>query len=146
MQTEIEDYIRSLCAGKEVRRDCKCILRDARQLDMYIPQLSVAIEFNGCFWHNSDISIYGKKPMPMMYHYDKTEECLQHGIRLLHIFEDEWIGCKKLCKSRLKKILSPSSIYHIDAHACDIMKNNDVFMKEKFLDKYTFYGNDGSSL
>ena len=146
MQTQIEEYVKSICKSNEVRRDCKSILKDTRQLDIYIPYLNIAIEFNGCFWHNSDLSIYGKKPMPISYHAEKTDECLQYGIRLLHIFEDEWIGCERLCKSKLKKILCPTSVRHIDATMCEVFINEDEYKKEQFLNKYTFYGNDGSSL
>ena len=67
--------MRTLCVGHIVRSDCKNVLDNSRQLDIYIEDLKLAIEFNGIFWHNSDIGAHGKNPMPMMYHYNKSIEC-----------------------------------------------------------------------
>lgn len=67
------------------------------------------------FWHNCD-KPYAGKTTPAMYHYSKSIECSKLGIRLVHIFEDEWANNPKLCKSKLRKILCPQSIRHIDAH------------------------------
>ena len=75
------------------------------------------------------MSIYGKKPISMTYHAEKTDECLMHGIRLLHIFEDEWTVNKKLCKSKLKKVICPSMTRHIDAGRCSIVVNEDSTLK-----------------
>ena len=146
MQTEVEDFVRSICIGHNVIRDCKSVLKDARQLDIYIPDMNVAIEFNGVFWHNSDISIYGRQPTLMMYHYNKSTECASKGIRLVHIFEDEWRLNAKLCKSKLKKILCPMNSKHIDARNCLLIKEVDSDIKHKFLCKYAFDGDDGSSI
>jgi hypothetical protein len=58
-----------------------------RQVDFYIPDHALAIEFNGLYWH-SEIS--GKKDKT--YHASKAELCKENGIQLLTIFEDEWIN------------------------------------------------------
>lgn len=53
------------------------------ELDIYLPDYNVAIEYNGTYWHcqlNKD-----KK-----YHYNKSKVCEENGIRLIHIFEYEW--------------------------------------------------------
>lgn len=53
------------------------------ELDIYIPEIKTAIEFNGVYWHK-----YPLKDKD--YHQKKTLECAKHGIRLIHIFEYEW--------------------------------------------------------
>lgn len=146
MQSELNDYIMSIIPDKTVRFDNKCILDNAKQLDIYIDELKIAIEFNGIFWHNSDYAIHGKKPTPMMYHYDKTQECIEKNIRLIHIFEDEWIHHKALCKSKIRKIIASDKMMHINANLCKINKTISQYDKEKYLLKYSFYGIDGSSL
>ena len=50
------------------------------ELDIYIPKLKLALEFNGTYWHST---LY-KSPT---YHQNKTIECARHGIRVIHIFE-----------------------------------------------------------
>lgn len=53
------------------------------ELDIYIPEIKTAIEFNGTYWHK-----YPTKDKN--YHQNKTLQCLKGGIRLIHIFEYEW--------------------------------------------------------
>ena len=53
------------------------------ELDIYIPEKKIAIEFNGSFWHSE---LYKDK----YYHQNKTLECAKKGIRLIHIFEYEY--------------------------------------------------------
>lgn len=146
MQTEVEDFIKSLCVGHDVTIDGKNVLENSRQLDIYIEDLKLAIEFNGLFWHNSDLGAHGRSPTPMMYHYGKSIECESKGIQLVHIFEDEWKTNEKLCKSKLKKIAFPEKVRHIDANLCAVIKDINNEMKHKMLCKYSFFGDDGSSV
>jgi endogenous inhibitor of DNA gyrase (YacG/DUF329 family)/very-short-patch-repair endonuclease len=55
---------------------------DGKELDIYIPSHNLAIELNGLYWHNE---LFKDKN----YHSDKTELGKNHGIRILHFFEDE---------------------------------------------------------
>ena len=65
---------------------------DGYELDIYIPDLNLAIEFNGVYWHSE---LYKEKH----YHIKKTELCAVKGIQLLHIFEDDWNNKQNICKS-----------------------------------------------
>lgn len=58
------------------------------ELDIYIPDKNVAIEFNGLWWH-CDIFKNNR------YHLEKTRRCYKKGIELIHIFEDDWIQKKE---------------------------------------------------
>ena len=66
-----------------------------KELDIYIPEKKLAIEINGNYWHSD---IYKDK----YYHQQKTIDCVKKGIRLIHIFEYEWLSCKQ---SKLKDLL-----------------------------------------
>ena len=54
-----------------------------KELDIYIPSLNIAIECNGLYWHSN-------KRKSKTYHLNKTKACEKRGIKLIHIFEDEW--------------------------------------------------------
>jgi hypothetical protein len=56
-----------------------------KELDIYIPDKKLAIEFNGTYWHST---VYKDKN----YHQEKSLECLKQGVQLIHIFEYEWIN------------------------------------------------------
>ena len=55
-----------------------------KELDIYIPEKKVAIEFNGS-WHHST----AKQPNNS-YHYQKSLECEKQGLRLIHVWEWLW--------------------------------------------------------
>jgi len=55
---------------------------DGKELDIYLPDYNLAIEYNGLYWHSI---IYKEK----WYHQEKVELCYRKGIRLLHIWENE---------------------------------------------------------
>lgn len=70
------------------------------ELDIYLPDFKLAIEFNG-LWSHSEIG--GGKDKN--YHLNKTNLCKGKGIELLHIFEDEWIEKQDIVKSIIKNKL-----------------------------------------
>jgi hypothetical protein len=55
-----------------------------RELDIYIPSLNLAIEYNGIRFHNIEHSDKMKT-----LHLDKSLECRKQGIRLIHIYQFE---------------------------------------------------------
>lgn len=55
------------------------------EIDIYLPDISTAIEFNGDYWHSD-------KFKDKYYHQRKTLACEKQGIRLIHIFEHELYG------------------------------------------------------
>lgn len=90
------------------------------QLDIYIPDRNLAIEFNGLYWH-SEIGSYGKCNGD--YHLTKTNLCKEKGIELIHIFEDEWIENPEIVKSIIKSKLGliTNKIY---ARECEIRETD----------------------
>jgi hypothetical protein len=68
-------------------------------LDLYLPDLNLAIEHNGLYWHSTL-----EHPDPL-YHLSKTEACESLGIRLIHIWEDDWNTHRSLMESKLLHIM-----------------------------------------
>lgn len=54
-----------------------------KELDIYIPDLKIAIEFNGTYWHAEE------RQNNIFIHREKSILCHEKGIRLIHIFEFE---------------------------------------------------------
>ena len=57
------------------------------ELDIYIPEFGLALEFNGIYWHSDKFKEHD-------YHYNKWKLCKENGIKLLQIWEDDW-DCKQ---------------------------------------------------
>lgn len=73
---------------------------NGKEIDIYIPELKIGIEFNGLRWHTEWFANKGSD-----YHLKKTEECNRQGIGLIQIFEDEYINHKELVLNKIKHIL-----------------------------------------
>jgi len=107
------------------------------ELDLYIPDEKLAIEFNGLYWHSEQFKTKN-------YHLNKTESCEKQDIKLIHIFEDEWILKKEIIKSKLKQLLNLNKdIKRIHARKCRI-KEISPKVKNEFLNRYHIQGEDKS--
>ena len=85
--------------GIAVERRVRSVLARNRELDLYLPEHRLAIEINGAIWHSE---AYGKD---RSYHYEKTLECKQQGIRLLHFWDTEVKDSLDLVKSMIRQRL-----------------------------------------
>ena len=74
------EHIKSIYSGSIIENTRKLI--PPYELDIYIPDKKLAIEFNGLYWHND-------KNKPKNYHLEKSKLCEKVGIRLIHIYEWE---------------------------------------------------------
>ncbi len=107
------------------------------ELDIYIPDYKLAIEFNGLYWHS-------KKDKN--YHLNKTQMCLQKNIQLLHIFENEWLDPIKqdIWKSIINNKLSRNT--KIYSKKCKIKEITDNNLVKEFLNNNHLKGNISSSI
>jgi predicted DNA-binding transcriptional regulator AlpA len=91
-ENEISEFL--ISHGINIERNTRDII-SPKEIDIYIPQHRLGIEFNGLYWH-SEANGCDKN-----YHLNKTLECEKRGIQLIHIFEDEWIFKEPIVKSIL---------------------------------------------
>lgn len=108
------------------------------EIDFYIPSHNIAIEYNGNYWHTE---LNGKDKT---YHINKTIMCNKNNVKLIHIFEDEWIYKKSIIKFRLKHLFNKTR-YNIYARNC-IIKEISTTSKNRFLNKYHIQGEDKSKI
>ena len=76
---EIMSFVRSL--GISCYKD-KSVLKPY-EIDCYCPEYKIGIEFNGIYWHSN---LQKEKD----YHIKKSKLAEQKGVRLIHIYENEW--------------------------------------------------------
>ena len=137
-EKEITDFVRNILKDKVVEENNRHILNKG-EVDIFIPSEKIAIECDGLFWHGE---INGSKDK--RYHLNKTEECLKQNIKLIHIFEDEWLFNKSVVENRLRYILGMES-KKVYARNCKIESiNSDVCID--FLKRYHSQGKDNSNI
>ena len=108
------------------------------ELDIYLPELKLAFEFNGLYWH-SEIN------KPSNYHLNKTELCEKEGIHLIHIYEDDWIYKKNIIKSMILNKLGKTS-NRIYARKTEVKEITNINIVRDFLDSNHIQGFVGSSI
>lgn len=91
-EVEIMHFIQNLNFETETAN--RVILK-GKELDIYIPSLKIAIEYNGVYWH-SEAAGKGSE-----YHYNKWRDCHEAGIQLIQIWEDEWNRDSEMIKNFL---------------------------------------------
>lgn len=96
-EDEIIDFLKTLGIDN-IEYSNKSILSNGQEIDIYLPDYKIGIEFDGILWHSEK---YGKDKN---YHINKTNECRNKDIRLIHIFDDEWNNKKDIWKSMLKNL------------------------------------------
>lgn len=136
-ETEITDYIKEIYTGSISLKD-KTVL-EGKEIDVYVPELKIGFEINGLYWHSEKYK--GKK-----YHLEKTMAAYKSGIRIVHIFEDEWYHKKDICKDKIANILKCTQNRIVYARKCSI--HDDMKSKDKtaFLEKYHIQGKDSASI
>jgi hypothetical protein len=98
-EKELSNFVSSL--GIKTSTNIRSII-PPHELDIYIPEYKIAIEYNGLYWHSE------KNKKQSDYHLNKTISCEQQGIRLIHIFEDEWKYQQQKCKDTILHLLGQS--------------------------------------
>lgn len=115
-EKETVEFVKSICDYEILENDRNII--SPKELDIYIPQKNLAIEFDGLYFHSTK---FGKDSN---YHLGKTLACEEKGIRLIHVFEDEWLFKRPIVESIIKSALG---IYEqkIFARKCEVKEIDD---------------------
>lgn len=139
LEKEIFSFIKDIYKGEIIENDRNVI--KPYELDIVIPKKKIAFEFNGTYWHSSNIL---KKCIN--YHLNKTLACEEKGYKLIHIWEYDWINPIKqnILKEKIKAILGVDQT-KIYARKC-IIKEIDSKIKNEFLNLNHIQGEDKSKV
>jgi transposase len=142
-QQEITDYIKSIYDGVVMTNKRGIIGSD--ELDIYLPNIKLAIECNGVFYHQYQPEQQKESARKgINYHLNKTKKCEAIGITLLHFFDISWCQKSDIIKSMIASRIGTNQT-RIYARKCTI-KEIDTSTKNLFLDNNHFQGKDKSSI
>lgn len=111
-EQKLKDFIKEIIEDpNELEFNTRKVI-PPHELDIYIPEHKLAIEYNGLYFHSEH---YKDKN----YHQMKTDECIKKGIHLLHIFSDEWENKEEIIKSMIRTRLGKCE-EKIYARKCEI--------------------------
>lgn len=110
-EKELIEYVKELYPNVSERN--RNILPSGAELDLYIPDKKVALEYNGLFWHSNGVfKLRGSELSPKetvnltrLIHFNKSKECKDSNIRLIHIWEDDWLYNREVVKRYIRYLL-----------------------------------------
>lgn len=125
VEQEIQKFITSVYDGWIIHKD-RTIVKP-KELDIVLPDLGIAIEINGTYWHRED-------KVGKLYHKQKTESVEDFGYQLIHIKDYDWIKTPDIVKSVIRsklgalpnKIFARKCILKDIAFPSDFLKSNHI--------------------
>jgi len=132
-EQELVRFIQSLGITNIVQNTRK-LLPSGKEIDVYLPDLGIAIEYNGVYWHHEDVAHITRD-----YHYNKFNECEQLGIQLITIFSNFWHAKKDIVKNVLRVKLQQYKDTTIYARKCAVQQVDNITAKQ-FLNKHHIQG------
>lgn len=139
-EKEVQDFISSL--------DVNFITNNRttikpKELDIYIPDCNLAIEYNGLYSH-SELPKRNSTGRDKNYHLNKTNLCSDKNIQLIHIFSNEWVNKKDIVKSIIRSKLNKleNKIY---ARKCKIKEVSNIDSRN-FLNNNHLQGHKNSKI
>lgn len=135
-EAEVREYIQGLIPTEEVIPNDRSIV-SPKEIDIYIPSRSLAVEFNGVFTHSD----YYKSREGVDAR--KAKSIRERGVKFHAVWEDDWRDRQEIVKSQLRRKLG--------------IQDGKVFARKRiirevgtdearlFLDRYHIQGFPGSS-
>ena len=99
-EKEVLEFVKSIYYGTIIENDRTQMTPndengwiENHELDIWLPDIKAAIEFNGTYWHS----------IPNIVESDKFKkiQCESKGIHLLTISESDWDNEQDICKSKI---------------------------------------------
>ena len=104
-EKEVLKYVKSIYNGTIIENDRTQMQPndenkwiENHELDIWLPDIRVAIEYNGTYWHS----------IPSIIESDKFKEiqCESKDIKLISISEQEWNNDRKTCESKIYQMVN----------------------------------------
>lgn len=128
-EAELEHFLISLGVDFTVRDRN---LLDGKEVDFYLPGKSIAIEYNGLYWHSEKFC--GKRG-----NQKKWIDCRAKGVQLITVWEDDWKTKRTIVEDYLMHKLGLSKAPVIGARTTRATEITHL-EAQVFLDKYHIQG------
>lgn len=108
------------------------------ELDIFLPEQKLAIEYCGLYWHN-------ELHKDSNYHFKKYQRCKERGIQLLTVYEDEFKEKESIVLSTIAHKLGKNESPKIYARNC-LVSDIPASEKSEFFSRTHIQGNGNSSV
>lgn len=97
-EIDMNDFVKNQYDGI-VENNVRHVIRG--ELDTFLPEVNIAIEFNGLIYHSDAFLSLMRGMSAIEYHSQKLNRCRKKNILLLFIWEDDWRKSEKEIKNEL---------------------------------------------
>jgi len=135
-EQELYNFIRAFAPAESRNR---MVLRP-KELDIYVPDHKLAVEYCGEFWHSYgsvDTERAGRHK-----HVEKYQQCAELGIRLITLYESEWLNHNYAVRRLLRNALGKGK-GKLMARKCELKKVESA-AASAFYDRYHPQGGAGN--
>jgi len=129
-EREILTFLREIGISNIIHRARGIIGK--KELDIYLPDYNLAIEYNGLFWHSELIL------KDNYYHFKKQELCEKKGIELITIWQGEWQTKAEIVKSIIRERVG--SLYSLCVDNIEIVSKVNPNEAHEFLNLNHIFG------
>ena len=119
-ELDVVDYIKSMSDFNIIFKD-RTIL-DGKEIDIYLPEYNLGIEYNGSAFHASENAVYENKDKH--YHRDKFLLAKKKGIHLISVFDVDYKLNKNKILSYIKDCIFKTIKHEIPTESI-VYTNND---------------------
>ncbi len=112
-ERDIGDWLEGL--GERVIRNDRTAL-GGMEIDIYLPDRAVGIEYNGSYWHHDGIMAHPR------IHELKLRRAQKSGIRLVTIWDFDWISNPELMQRHMLHAIGAHSGVKINARSCSLSR------------------------
>lgn len=116
-ERELINFIKENYPGPVIENSRKII--PPLEIDIYLPELNLAFEFNGKFFHSSN-KIYKEIYKEPTYHSNKRKRCAEKGIRLVQVWDFDFENKKLLVKEKVLHLIGHPASKPVFARQCKI--------------------------
>lgn len=103
--------------------------KSRRRLDILVPDRSIAVEYHGLIWHSTAFKLDPRDD------FKKHKLAEEHGVRVLHVYEDEWASSRPVVERTL--LAAIGSLPRVFARTTSVVevdkKQSDTFFKAHHL-------------
>lgn len=147
LENQVMTFVKSIYTGN-VRCNDRKFLGNGKELDVFIPEKNLAIEFDGIYWHSDapgtaicEVPSKESRDFAAYRGLEKTKACEEKDIRLIHVFEDDWILKNDIVKSIIRAALGQFE-NRVFARKCTVQELSvseyRSFLKKNHLQGYSY--------
>lgn len=103
-EVEVYEFVRAI--RPDAILGARRVLSGAKELDIYVPSLKIAIEFNGDYWHSDKVLLPKLGVSAEAHHQKRKDECESLGILLAYVWNSDWTRHRAEVQQALAALLT----------------------------------------